>query len=101
MIWFSDNLYPKLKKEREIAIKKAENKNKKPPKLISFGQDLWTSQFCHSKYIVEDWMFELIEEVNLSLSANIPIAQNVQECDVLAADYYSIIKEEILFIERF
>ncbi len=106
LIWFVDNEYPKLKRERNRAIKAANKKAiKKPeteiPKSISIGQDLWTNQFCHSKYIVDEWMYDIIEEVLLSLSANIPIAPNVQDCDILAADYYSIIQEELIAVEAF
>lgn len=100
LIWFYTKKYPQIQKERKGEIEKAEKKGK-TAKPISLGQELWIGQFCDSKYIVEDWMFDLIEEVNLSISADIPIAKNVQECPAIIADYYAIIKEEFTFIEAF
>ena len=65
------------------------------PQPISLGKDLWANQFYKPEYICEDWMFELIEDVNLSIMMDIPIAPNLKDCPVLISDYYEIIKEEM------
>ena len=99
LIWFCTKEYPKAKKRRDAAIKDAQNDKtgkKKIPLPISMGKDLYYNQFFKSEYICEDWMYELIEDVNLSIIMNIPIAPNLEDCPVLISDYYGIIKEEIM-----
>ena len=99
LIWFSTKEYPKLKKRRDAAIRDAQNDKtgkKKIPKPILLGKDLYYNQFCKPEYLCEDWMYELIEDVYLSIVMNIPIASNLQSCSALIADYYGIIKEEIV-----
>ncbi len=68
---------------------------------ISTGQYLWLEQFYDSDYIVENWMFELIDLVNTSIDANIPIASDVQSCPIRLYQYYSIIKQELTAIGDF
>ena len=68
---------------------------------ISTGQYLWLEQFYDSSYIVEGWMFELIDLVNTSIDANIPIASDVQNCPARSYQYYSIIKQELTSISEF
>ena len=46
-------------------------------------------------------MFELIDIVNTSVDAGIPIASDVQSCPVRSYQYYSIIKQELNAIGNF
>ncbi len=68
---------------------------------ITTGQYLWLEQFYDSSYIVENWMFELILNVNTSIDADIPIASSLMECPVRYVHYYSIVKNEINAIRAF
>ncbi len=68
---------------------------------ISTGQYLWLEQFYDSSYIIESWMFELIDIVNTSIDADIPIASDIQNCPIRSYQYYSIIKNEIAAIRDF
>ena len=53
-----------------------------------------------SRYITEDWMFELVHDINNSMALEIPIAANLQDCPIRIEDYGAFIKEEIQAIRN-
>ena len=83
-MWFVNERLPELNKKRD--------------KKISIGQELWYGQFFDAEYIVENWMFELIQNVNICLDMDIPITTDLMNCPVNYIDYYSVIKQEIMAI---
>ena len=84
LLWFVNKRLPEL--------------NAKRKKKISIGQELWYGQFYDSKYIVENWMFELVQIVNTCLDMDIPVSIDLMSCPIRMIDYYSIIKQEIIEI---
>lgn len=82
LLWFINKKYPELNKKRD--------------KKISIGQELWYGQFFDAKYIVEDWMFELVQNIATCLDAEIPIASDLMNAPIRMVYYYSIIKKEII-----
>lgn len=91
LLWFVNEKLPELDN-----LRKSQKKD-----LISIGQELWLNQFFDANYITRDWMYELINIVNISLDAEIPIASSVLDCPVNLAYYYSIIKQELIAIGKF
>ena len=84
LLWFVNKKFPKLNEKRD--------------KKISIGQELWYGQFYDAQYIVEDWMFELIQTVNTCLDMDIPISTDLMNCPIRMVHYYSTIKQEIMAI---
>ena len=72
--------------------------HKKTGKPKTLGEELYYNfevKMGCGRYLVEDWMIELIQHINISMSLEIPVAPNLQECPIRIADYGGIIKEEI------
>ena len=84
LLWFVNTKYPELQKTRD--------------KKISIGQELWYGQFYDSKYIIEAWMFELIQDVNTCIDLDIPVSVDLMNCPIRMVYYYSAIKQEIMAI---
>ena len=84
VLWFVNKRLPELNAKRE--------------KKISIGQELWYGQFFDAGYIIEDWMFELVQTVNTCLGMDIPISTDLMNCPVIYVDYYSTIKRELTAI---
>ena len=76
------------------------NKGRKDGKQITVGQELYYNQFCHHKYLTEEWMFNLVYDINNSMALEIPIASNLQDCPIRIEDYGAFIKEEIQAIRN-
>lgn len=47
------------------------------------------------KWLVEDWMFDLVNEYNTALALDIPIASDLQNCRIRIVDYVPHIKDEM------
>ena len=56
---------------------------------------MWYGQFFDAKYIIEDWMFELVQTINTCIDMDIPVSMDLMNCPILMVDYYSMIKREI------
>ena len=63
----------------------------------TLGQELYyvIPLFADPNNIVEDWMFEKINEYNLIKSLNIPLATDLQSASANALDCYAIIDNEM------
>ena len=70
------------------------------------GQELYggirkTPHYCFHNYIVEDWMFEMVEEYAYTQAFNIPMSRDLDSADSFRLNCFAIIRREFQAIDRY
>lgn len=84
--------------EVEILCKEIKEKSKR-----TIGQELYhiLPSFTSPEYATKSWMYEVIDEYNVSQVFNIPIATSLESANSIRLDYYKIIANEMAACEQF